>query len=160
MSEAAKHILIEMARQIRTQDNACTADPYFVVQEKVYIYGIDPTYCDDYEIVWTYEGGELLDEEMSLLAEKAYENGEFSFIYDEFEYSMSSLTRTGKRKEWRDVQPFFTREGAERYIRANRHNLREPRVYVDSAHRNYELQAVRQYLADTFASSEEDGDEV
>lgn len=47
---------------------------------------------------------------------------------------------------WETVQSFFTRQGADWYIEKNRHNLEEPRIYVDSAHRNEEWQLIREYL--------------
>lgn len=47
---------------------------------------------------------------------------------------------------WELVQPFFTRAGAEAFIAANKHRLTDPRIYVDSAYRNPEWQAMREYL--------------
>lgn len=60
-----------------------------------------------------------------------------------------SYTKTGYQDTWENVQPFFTRAGAERYLRINGHNLRghePPRIFVDSAFRNAEWQAIRAML--------------
>jgi hypothetical protein len=47
---------------------------------------------------------------------------------------------------WSTVQPFFSEKSANNYIKANRHNLISPFVYVASAYGNWEWQAVREYL--------------
>ena len=44
------------------------------------------------------------------------------------------------------VQPFFSMKAAQAYIEANSHNLTHPHVYVGSAYRNKEWQAVREFL--------------
>lgn len=47
------------------------------------------------------------------------------------------------------MQPFFTRAGAEHYLEINGHNLRGPeplRIFVESAYRNAEWQAIRALL--------------
>lgn len=59
------------------------------------------------------------------------------------------LTKTAYRDSWENAQSFFTRQGAEDYLRINGHNLQghePPRIYVDSAFRNAEWQAVRALL--------------
>lgn len=131
---------LEMAQDIRTQDNACTAEPIYIVQQRQRMYGIDPDLCDDGKIVWLdlmNDHEELSGEEAEFL-EKAYQKN-----FEEPE----NFTRTGYIDQWEFVQPFFTRKGAEEYIEANRHNLKEPRIYVDSAYRNKEWQEVRKRLS-------------
>lgn len=57
--------------------------------------------------------------------------------------------KTAYKDSWENVQPFFTRAGAEEYLRVNGHNLRgtkDARIYVDSAFRNAEWQAIRALL--------------
>lgn len=60
-----------------------------------------------------------------------------------------NYTKTAFQDTWENVQPFFTRAGAEEYLQRNGHNLRgreEPRIYVDSAFRNAEWQTIREML--------------
>lgn len=45
-------------------------------------------------------------------------------------------------------QAFFIRQNAENYIRNNSHNLKESFIYVESAYRNSEWQAIRELLVD------------
>lgn len=55
---------------------------------------------------------------------------------------------------WTFVTCCFTEAAANRYIKENRHNLKNPRTYVASAYRNHEWIAVREML---LASKEQQG---
>jgi len=60
-----------------------------------------------------------------------------------------NYVKTAYQDTWENVQPFFTRKGAEEYLRINGHNLQgkePPRIYVESAFRNAEWQMIRQKL--------------
>lgn len=80
----------EIAERIRTQDNAGTAHPYFVVYEG------DPNKSPD---------------------------------------------------RWCFVSLFLTRDSAKAFILGQRHNLRRPFVFVESAHNNHEIRAAREVFA-------------
>lgn len=109
-----------LAECLRTQDNQITANPIFVVQQRVRDYGIEPQWA---------EGTTWLDGQ-----------GE------EITADTDDATETGYRDRWEFVQPFFTEVAARAYIRANQHNLRECRVYVASGYRNQEWAMVRELL--------------
>ena len=123
------------AAALLTQDNECTANPLFLVEQRHRVYGFDTAYSDD-KVAWVDSEGEATGEERDALEAKYQETG------DEPE----GWHRTGYADEWRFVQPFFTRAAAERYIEENRHRLKDPRVFVDSAYRNKEWQAVETHL--------------
>ena len=130
-------IFADIGRELLTQDNACTADPMFMVQRFRRKYGIDTAYVDT--IAWLHadEGNEVDAEEAAAL-EKAYHQ-----TYKE----PDGFTRTAYVDEWESVQAFFTRSAAQRYADRNAHNLRscgnEPRIYVESGYRNPEWIALR-----------------
>jgi hypothetical protein len=130
---------LEMAQEIRTQDNACTAEPIYVVQQRKRMYGIDPDLCDDGEVVWL----DCMNDHDEIEAEEAKK---LEDTYNETLEVPENYTRTGYMDTWEFVQPFFTKKGAEEYIEANRHRLTDPRIYVDSAYRNKEWQEVRNRL--------------
>jgi len=44
---------------------------------------------------------------------------------------------------------FFIRQNAEDYIESMSHRLNDPYIFVESAYRNYEWQAIRKFLIDT-----------
>lgn len=126
----------EIGEQLRTQDNAGTADPIFVVQQCERIYGMDFERFDG-KYVWMTEDGDAeadADEAKELDAKE--ENGD----------PTPGWERVGYIDRWEFVQPFFTMAAAERYIDENRHNLTDPRIYVDSAHINREWIEVRKLL--------------
>lgn len=128
--------LRELGQKIRAQDNRATSSPLFIVQERKRIYGVDPDYTDDY--VWCYDiGGEVLDDEVTSLLDKL--EAAISDIPDGYE-------KVGCIDTWEFVTACFTEKACEDYIRANRHNLEEPRIYTDSANRNNEYNMVRDYL--------------
>lgn len=131
--------LKELAAQMNGQDNACTAHPMFVVQQRRRIHGIDPSYSDHFE--WIDIEGRAADTEEHERLEAAYQRDE---DYQEGEHQF--WTRAHYVDTWENVQPFFSRSGAEAFIARNRHNLTDPRVYVDSAHRNVEWQLMRELL--------------
>ena len=130
--------LREIGQEINTQNNRATSDPIFMVQQEVVQYGLDPDYAED--MVW-FDTNEFCeaDEEESL---KLYEN------YDIDLEQPDGWDLTGKLTSWEVVQPFFTEKAAQRYIDSNKHNLNNPRIYVISAYRNDEFQAIRNYLKD------------
>lgn len=153
MTEAT---LTRMASDLTSQDNAATHHPIFVVQRHRRVYGFDPAYSDD-QAVWLENDDyvEISDfgEYSCPHCEKKLTRGEFDddeclgcqagFVDD------LHVTHTAYQDSWESVQPFFTRAGAEEYLRVNGHNLQgkePPRIYVDSAFRNSEWQALRALL--------------
>lgn len=129
--------LEQIGHDIRTQDNRATALPIFVVQQKRRVYGMDPAYADDHEIVWVDCDGEAQADEIEALEAEYKETGD----------EPDGWTRTSYIDIWEFVTCCFTEAGCNDYIAANRHNLKEPRVYADSGYRNREWETVRDHLA-------------
>jgi len=120
------------------QDNRATFQPIFVVQQKRRIYGMDDDAC---EKVWIYDGSEIAN------TAKDLENFLREYEMTKAEaVDQGSLYETGYMDIYESVQPFFSQKAADDYIESNRHNLKDPRVYTDSAYRNTEWQAVRGVL--------------
>lgn len=127
----------KLAHEMQTQDNLCTADPIYLVQEERIIYGFQPECAADGDYHWYFpdedgyydvptdgEGLPLSEEEAEIFGyEKAY------FI---------------TTKEF--VCAHFTMAAAERYIEAQKHNLKSPRIFVDSMYRCDEMKAIREFL--------------
>lgn len=144
--------LAEIGERLRTQDNRCTADPIFEVQERKRVYGIDTEY--DPPIAWLY-GDESVEvpAEDSAIAEAYYdETGDEPACIEEgaaiaAEKGDDTLRRVGYHEYWEYVQPFFTEAAAELYIKQNGHNhTGELRIYAGSAFRNWEWQELRKHL--------------
>jgi len=129
----------EIGRKLSTQDNLATAHPMYTVQQRRDVYGMDPEWSD--EIVWIWDHDVVAESEEDLdkfLKEK-------SLTLEDAEDS-GFLVRTGKFSYWEFVQAFFTLDAAEAFVLAQAHNLREPRVYVESGHRNPEWKLLRRFL--------------
>lgn len=123
-----------IGERLRTQDNRATSHPLFVVQQRRRIYGIHPNWTDD--TCWLNEGEVGADEAAKLEVE-----------WRESRLEPEGYTRTGYIDTWVFVTACLTEGGAKDYIRLNGHNLREPRIYADSAYRNREMIALRGFLA-------------
>lgn len=129
--------LKKIAKRMKSQDNRITVDPIFLVQQRHRIYGILTSDLT----VWLYEGDEVAQDDVELcdfLAERDLDGAE--------EEKAGLLEEVGYKDTYEFVQPFFSQKAADAYIESNLHNLIEPRVYVDSAYRNNEWQAVREVL--------------
>lgn len=124
--------LAQMAQQLKTQDNAITLEPIFVVEQKQRDYGYDPEYAEQ----TGYHDKE--DPEKPVFTDVEYQA--------HLAIGGEELEEIGWKDRWEFVQPFLTRLGAESYIQANQHNLRETRIFVHSAFRNFEWQAIREML--------------
>lgn len=131
--------LHEIGERIRTQDNRITADPIFLVEEQVRIYGIDTNY--DPKIAWLHE-----DESVEVEPRKAKRlEAKFQETGDD---SPDGYQRVGYAEEWRYVQPFFTEAAADLYVKTKSHRHRgKLRTFADSGHSNPEWKAMRAYLA-------------
>lgn len=129
--------LAEIGREIMTQDNLCTADPFFIVQERTRHYGIDIDY--DPQIAWLYD-----DESVEVSAEKAEElEAQYRSTYKEPE----GFRRVGYVEEWQFVTGCFTAKAAEEFIERNKHrHNRDLRVYAETLYRNHEMIAIRNAL--------------
>ena len=128
-----------LAEQMRTQDNACTADPIFIVYEKKRIYGMDTDYADE-NIVWINADSDYREaDERSAKALDRY--------YKRYGQTPRNWQRTAYIDRDEYDQAFFTREAAQGYIRRNGHNLKNPHIYVEHIHhRNWEMKAIRDFL--------------
>lgn len=138
----------EIANRMKGQDHRATAHPIYIVQQKERIYGFEPGYSDSY--VWVGEDGEQLkDSDFETERTREREEGEEPFDVDEWE-------RVYFQDRWVGVQSFFSLIGAMSYIQHNKHNITSPRVYVGTANRNDEWQAVRTYLENLQRNSDDD----
>lgn len=132
-----------IANNLKTQDNRITANPIFIVEQLKRVYGVGSAWTEAF--VWMTDEGDEASPEIAKAFEIVHrENGADQI--DDFH-------RVGYKEYWQAVQPFFTEAAANRYIRANGHNLNKTRVYVYGGWRNDEWYAIREHLL-TFATVE------
>lgn len=159
MTDDLQKKLVAMAKELHAQDNLATAHPIFMVQQLCRTYGFDPAYSDD-KVVYINEDGITVtidpngedpylcpnEDCAKPLSLEAMDDEYCNHCDHSFTHGDWCLTRTAYQDTWDNVQPFFTRKGAEEYLRINGHNLKEPRIYVESAFRNAEWQAIVEML--------------
>jgi len=137
----------DLARALRTQDNRATADPVYLVQRKVTDFGYALQWIE--RAAWFWPDGEVMPREDWDKVEKAYQHNRETVTLDmgggeKETFRLDELERTGYVERWETVQTFLTKAAAEKYIAANGHFHGEMRVWVDSAHRNPEMQFIRE----------------
>ena len=133
--------LTALSTELRTQDNAITADPLFVVFQEERIYGVSQDYqTNGYMWVGEDDSSVTADDDEAKVLDK--------LLDDDRELSIGGVTY---QRVWYRIVPRFvtaclTRKGAENYISRNGHNLTKPYIYVESLHRNEEMIALRNHL--------------
>lgn len=129
--------LREIGDLILTQNNRCTDQPLFIVQQLHRISGIDTNYTDN--ICWFshYDYYTVTDGEEFDRLEQGHKDGK---------PEPDGWTRSGYHDEWVFVTACFTEQGCKDYLAANGHNLKSPRIYADGSYRNSEFRAVRSAL--------------
>ena len=127
-----------LSTELRTQDNACTAEPMFVVYQTKRIYGLDHDYTE--ETTWTHSEGEETDPEI-IAALEALDDAGSPTIHDGTAY---------ERVGYIDIDQFvtvcMTRKGAEAFIARMKHRLNKPHIDVDTFLRNEEMIELRHHL--------------
>ena len=131
--------ITEIANDLTAQDNRCTDQPIFIVQQKKRIYGLDPNYCEDIKQV------EWRTEDFEYAADEA-ESAEMEEAFQETGDVKDGWMRVVFMDIWEFVTACFTEQGCKDYIAANGHNLKEPRIYAEGSFRNEEWQTVRKFL--------------
>lgn len=129
--------LKDISELLRTQDNRCTDQPMFVVQEKVRDWGYSSDYAEDYK--W-HNRDDIEDEadeekvaELEALDNACDDTGTWEKLY--------------YRYRWEFVTACFTEKGCKDYIEINRHNHRgKLRIYAEGSFRNDEFRRVRNAL--------------
>lgn len=135
-----------LEHEIKMQDNCSTEDPYFIVQKKHLVVGLDRDLCethgwlrcDDGELVTEPSDPELFERlDRNAMGERS------TVVEDAVEIEFQHI---GYREEWVFVQAFLTRKAAEEFRSAEAHSFSETRVYCESASRNPEIQLIRKIL--------------
>jgi hypothetical protein len=126
-------VLRVIGENLRTQDNLATDKPLFIVQEKREIY----TDNADDEYHWVDSDFDDVDLKTARMLDRYYlKHGT----------EKEGFSKSHYKTVWEFVTACFTQKGCEDYIAVNGHNLKSPRIYVASAYRNTEWNAVRDYL--------------
>lgn len=140
MSQALE-FLKNLAEQLQTQDNVCTASPNYCIQEHRMVFGTNEDYGGT--IGW-FEDDSSGHEPAEGRKEKALDR-----YYNRYDKEPDGWTRCGYKREWQHTGiSFLTHEAAHAYVKSQNHrHTYEIRVYVESHYRNREMREVRRLLA-------------
>lgn len=119
----------KLKHELLTQDNRITSHPLFIVFQEDY-YPADGDFDGDGIMFTSYDSDC-----------QCYDCND-NFKCEDYE----ECTRYGYWKTKRFVTCCLTNKGAEAYIKANGHNLKNPFIYVESAYRNQEMIDIREYF--------------
>jgi len=135
-------LLRQMSANLKTQDNAATQDPLFVVFQKQRVDGLESGYEDFWIWVSDSDGDyEEADKDTAVVLNRLRNDGDEPLVI-----GGRTFRRVGcKYIDW-FCAAFLTRKGAEDYIACNGHNLKQPFIFVHSMHRNAEMIAVRNFF--------------
>ena len=133
-------MFLNLAKELRTQDNRATSYPMFVVRDRRWNRGDTR---DAEKLIWTCNGSEV--EDAALIAELDARSANRVFN-DPISIDGEDYFREGISSTTEYVTTCITQAGADFYIEENRHNLHDPYVYVASGHRNREWQMLRRML--------------
>lgn len=142
----------------------CTADALFIVEAKVYDYGIDVDYGGQLQICDYDSGDEFATPnayyvEASKAAQRklddtAKEAGYEKFL-DAFDHVQLELIEdsgvdvniVGRKERWEYVNSHFTRDAAEAFIARKKHDYRDGlRVYVEAQTHCWEFNAIKEAI--------------
>jgi len=144
--------LTKLGYELRTQNNACTAHPLFLVQKRRRIFGMDSGYADEYEwhschdAEYKYSQADIQEairDDPAADADRNIEDDD-EFVRDPEDYGYEKVYYID---EWRFVTAHFTRKAAQRYLNENAHNMTAPRIYVSSQYRCHEWNKAVEHLS-------------
>lgn len=140
--------IADIARDLATQDNACTANPQFVVQKHERIWGVDSGHTDDFAWIAYEYNYEQADEKTAKKLDALYDDSYDDEIeIDDDDGYKVKWTRVGYRDQWVFVTACMTRAGCEEYLRLNGHNIGTTRIFVEGETRNKEWETLRAHIA-------------
>lgn len=138
-----KQILIKREQEIKEGKNAYTVPPLYVVYEEVRTFCEHTSQYDQSTTLFSKPKTEYVrvdgeGEEYDVLSYTDLWSRELVVDEGDEQFTLSEVLR--KSSHDRFVTVCFTREAAEEFIKRERHNLRNPRIYVHAIlRRNREL---------------------
>lgn len=145
----SKLTLVDLASNLRTQDNLATSNPLYCVYSKRPMPVDDDCYSGiDVQTIWIDEDcGEADRETSEALSVIAQGSAEIKLTVDDCEYRY-------ERKLVAMIPVFvtacLTRIGADAYLDENGHNLEQPYIHVHSLNRNAEMIGLREHVINKF----------
>jgi hypothetical protein len=154
VTDEVYEFLMDLSKEINTQDNRSTADPYFYqIQEKKRV----PSSEGCGEKAWYCDGTMLTTDEDEKEAIFEYndwdlDSEEHQKLYSKMDESDREAILSGNYREvwYEDTEEysnfFLTERDCEKHIKLNCYHYNQPRSYVKHAFRSYEFEKVIKFL--------------
>ena len=137
--------LMNLSKELKTQDNRITADPIFCVYQKKFVYV--PEGCGNH-IDWFFDGHIQTKEDIKEIIEEYKTENINSILNDEeileelnyrkCDYNIEDVVVNG--------QYYFSEKAAQDHIDRNSYHYSKPFTYVESAWRNNEWNLIREII--------------
>lgn len=163
VSDEIYDFLVKTAKEIKEQDNRATRSPYFFQVQEDEEVGV-PDGCGTE--VWVMDGEFFLRTDEDIKAAIFdyngwdIENEETNTLYDDIdEYDIESILEVmGCRKVNVDIRHtysncFLTFKAYEEHLRQNKHNLNNPKSYLNHAYRNPEMDMLFKFFEEVYESN-------
>lgn len=138
----AMEFLTKLVKELNTQDNRCTATPYyFAVQSQEW--QICPEDDDDGVKYYLDDNEPISAEE---LEGKTSEELIDEYQVDDMENIKADMLEFYQKLVWVDKQIFLTEKAADEHIRQNHYHYHNPRTYVKHFWRNYEMEELMEAI--------------
>lgn len=132
--------LQELAQEMRTQDRAATADPYFYVIQRTTNLPAPEGYGErSVRVDWSGDPTVYRNKEDFFEYVKERQNQDDPIIDEQLEKEWDRLDVYGEHDVIVEDNVFLTKKGYLEHVELNGHNLREHQVYIKHAWRNPEM---------------------
>jgi len=144
--------LIEISKEMKSQDNRYTASPFFYQIRTTKEVPV-PEGCGEEK--WIDEDGvevskEEMEEQLVENRNMSYDSKvEFNNLTDaekEYEYEEEGFRKVWFNYDYNYENCFFTESAANSHLKVNKHNYIEPVTYVNHAYRNPEMEFLHKFL--------------
>jgi hypothetical protein len=170
VTDEQHEFLMNLSKEMNTQDNRCTARVMFTVFQKKKVYGVDPEYTDDTEIIEEDDPEDTLEwidviNRVNNMNEDVDEDDDDFILMECYHHDKQTCEECVKDENWGSfslpdgfkeigyvvnnmvyVDNFFSEKAAQAHIDQNHYHYKEPYVYGTSAWRNPEIETLQEIL--------------
>lgn len=153
VSDEMYEFLINLSKELNTQDNRCTAMPYFFqiqTKEEVSVPEDSGTEC------WYYDGSKIeTEKEINSVIYDCHDGLTAKKVIKKMsDYEKEEILKAaGWQKAYYDYEKkyqntFFTEKACKLHIKQNKHHYNNPIDYLSFAFRNIEMEMVMKFLCE------------
>jgi hypothetical protein len=150
--------LMELSKELNTQDHRCTAMPYFFqIQTEEW----EPAPEGQGEEVWFCDGSFLESEDEVKKAVINYKEWNYEYGQNDIERKYNELTddekeeilennyqKVNRQKVFKLQNAFLTEKACKDHIKKNRYHYEKPTDYLSHANRNSDMETIMKFICE------------